>query len=180
MLRKIGILLLALCTQQASLAASPQDDPLLGHQLKRLHASEVVDLQARYAGRPLLFINTASHCGYTKQFKGLEALHQQYRERGLMVAGFPSNSFNQEAKEEAKTAEVCFKNFGVTFDMYASIPVKGETAHPLFRELARQGQEPKWNFYKYLIDRNGHVIAVFPNTTRPDDPKLIEAIEKLL
>lgn len=161
------------------LAAAP-NEALLGYQLKRLHSSEIVDLQARYTGKPLLFINTASHCGYTSQFRGLEALHQRFKGQGLMVAGFPSDSFRQEAKDEAKTADVCFKNFGVTFDMYAPIPVKGDNAHPLFKELARQSQAPKWNFFKYLIDRDGTVVAVFPSTTKPDAPELTMAIEKLL
>lgn len=174
-------LLIALFLLHTSLpVVATQNDALLGYQLKRLHSSEVIDLQQRYAGKPLLFINTASHCGFTPQFKGLEALHQQFKEKGLMVAGFSSDSFRQEAKDEAKAADVCFKNFGVTFDMYSTIPVKGQNAHPLFRELARQSQAPKWNFYKYLIDREGHVVAVFPSSTKPDAPELIEAIEQLL
>lgn len=181
MSRMIKTLLISLLFSHTSLYAAPAvNEALLGYQLKRLHSSEVVDLKERYAGKPLLFINTASHCGYTPQFKGLEALHQRYKEKGLVVAGFPSNSFAQEAKSEAKTADVCFKNFGVTFDMYAPIPVKGGSAHPLFKELARQSREPGWNFFKYLIDRNGNVVAVFPNTTKPNDPKLIRSIEGLL
>lgn len=161
-------------------AASTADNALLDHQMKRLHSNEVVSLQERYAGKPLLFINTASHCGYTPQFKGLEALHKKYGGRGLMVAGFPSNSFRQEAGDEAKTADVCYRDYGVTFDMYAPLPVKGADAHPLFQELARQSQAPRWNFFKYLIDRNGNVVASFANTTRPDSAQFIEAVEKLL
>ncbi len=181
MFRTIKLLLIGTLLLPASpFAASVEDDALLGYQMKRLHSSEVVDLQVPYRGRPLLFINTASHCGFTPQFEGLEALHQRYREQGLMVAGFPSDSFRQEADDEAETAEVCFRNFGVTFDMYTPIPVTGDAAHPLFKELARQSQAPRWNFYKYLIDRDGNVVAVFPNTTRPDDPALISAIEELL
>lgn len=158
----------------------PDRQALYGHHLPRLHASEVVDLQARYAGKPLLVVNTASHCGFTGQFAGLEALYQTYRERGLMMAGFPSNSFRQEAADEAKTANVCFVNYGVTFDMYRPIAVRGADAHPLFRELARQAGAPKWNFYKYLIDRDGRVVKVFPSTTAPDSPALRAAIEALL
>lgn len=153
---------------------------LLDHQLRRLHASEVVDLRERYAGQPLLIVNTASHCGYTRQFKGLEALYQRYRERGLKVLGFSSNDFDQEADEEAKAAKVCYENFGVSFDMYAPIHVRGEEAHPLFRELARQSDAPRWNFHKYVLDREGKVIASFPSRTEPDAPPLIAAIEAAL
>lgn len=156
------------------------DDPLLGHELRRLHSPELVKLE-RYAGQPLLIVNTASHCGFTRQFKGLEAVHRQYADKGLKVLGFSSDDFNQEARDEAKAAEVCFVNFGVTFDMFATIPVKGDGAHPLFRELARQsGQQPKWNFHKYVVDRNGKVVAVFPSSVEPDDRKLREAIERVL
>ncbi len=155
-------------------------DTLLGHQLRRLHASEVVDLHQRYAGQPLLIVNTASHCGYTKQFKGLEALHQRFRERGLKVLGFSSNDFDQEADEEAKAAQVCFVNFGVSFDMYAPIHVRGDAAHPLFRELARQAEAPRWNFHKYVLGRDGRVIASFPSRTEPDAAEVIAAIETAL
>jgi glutathione peroxidase len=128
-------------TSQMAVADS---NALLGHELRRLHSPEVVRLD-RYAGQPLLIVNTASHCGFTRQFKGLEAVHQQYADKGLKVLGFSSDDFNQEAKDEAKAAEVCFVNFGVTFDMFATIPVKGEGAHPLFRELARQSSTSTWS-----------------------------------
>lgn len=169
----------------AALAGTAQmavagDDALLGHELRRLHSPELVKLE-RYAGQPLLIVNTASHCGFTRQFKGLEAVHRQYADKGLKVLGFSSDDFNQEARDEAKAAEVCFVNFGVTFDMFATIPVKGDGAHPLFRELARQsGQQPKWNFHKYVVDRNGKVVAVFPSSVEPDDRQLREAIERVL
>jgi len=154
-------------------------DALLGHELRRLHSSEVVSL-ARYAGQPLLIVNTASHCGYTRQFQGLEAVHREYAPRGLKVLGFSSNDFNQEA-DEVEAAKVCFVNFGVSFDMFATIPVRGEGAHPLFRELARQsGQSPRWNFHKYVVDRSGRVVAAFPSRVEPDDPALREAIERVL
>jgi glutathione peroxidase len=155
-------------------------DELLGHELRRLHSSETVKLE-RYAGQPLLIVNTASHCGFTRQFEGLEAVHRKYADKGLKVLGFSSDDFNQEAKDEAKAAEVCFVNFGVTFDMFATIPVRGEGAHPLFRELARQsGQQPQWNFHKYVVDRNGKVVAVFPSAVEPDERQLREAIEGVL
>ena len=117
-------------TLAAALVAGPaQADPdaLLDHDLRRLHSSEVVNLKEQLGGSPLLLVNTASRCGFTGQFEGLEALHQRYAERGLKVAGFSSNDFNQEIDEEG-AAEVCFINFGVTFDMFAPIPVRGPEA----------------------------------------------------
>mgnify|MGYP001209335409 FL=1 len=153
---------------------------MFDHDLRRLHSDEVVRLASRYAGHPVLVVNTASHCGYTGQFKGLEALHQRYKDKGLKVAGFSSDDFKQEADDEAKAAEVCFLNYGVTFDMYAPIHVRGPQAHPLFRELARQSAEPRWNFHKYVIGRDGRVVAAFPSRVEPDAPELREAIEKAL
>lgn len=160
--------------------AEPNLDQLFDHELKRLHANEMVDLKNHFQGQPLLFVNTASHCGFTGQFEGLEALHQRYKDKGLMIAGFPSNSFRQEASDEEETARVCFFNFGVTFDMFSPIDVRGENAHPIFAELARQTRAPRWNFYKYLIDREGNVVEVFPSTTRPDSAQVRRAIERIL
>lgn len=162
-------------------ASEPNTDALYHHQLKRLHSAEVVDLRERFAGKPMLVINTASFCGFTGQFEGLEELHQRYKDQGLMVVGFPSDDFNQEAKNEEKSAEVCFVNFGVTFDMFSPIHVKGDNAHPIFREIARQSDTPpRWNFYKYVIDRDGKVTAAFSSMTSPDSDKLIKAIEAVL
>lgn len=170
--------LLAACAFLPALAAA-QGEALLDHEMRRLHSDEVVALE-RYTGQPLLIVNTASHCGYTKQFGALEALHKKYAERGLKVLGFSSNDFNQEADEE-KAAEVCFVNFGVSFDMFATIPVRGEAAHPLFKELARQsGQAPRWNFHKYVVDRQGRVVAAFPSAVTPDSAEVEEAIERVL
>jgi len=156
------------------------DQSLFDHQLRRLHSGETVDLAQRFAGQPVLLVNTASHCGFTSQFKELEAIHQRYKDRGLKVVGFSSNDFDQEAESEEKAAEVCFLNFGVSFDMFATIPVRGAGAHPLFRELARQAEEPRWNFHKYVIDRNGKGVASFPSRVRPDAQDVIRAIEKVL
>ena len=155
-------------------------DELLNHELRRLHANETVDLRSHFEGKPLLFVNTASHCGFTGQFEELEALYQRYKDRGLMIAGFPSNSFRQESSDEEETARVCFYNFGVTFDMFSPIEVRGDNAHPIFAELARQSSAPRWNFYKYLIDPEGNVVDVFPSTTRPDSARIRRAIERLL
>ncbi|WP_445005943.1 glutathione peroxidase [Halomonas mongoliensis] len=170
----------AVSTAASSGTASANGEAgLLDHELRRLHSSEVVDLQERLGGAPLLLVNTASRCGFTGQFEGLEALHQRYHTRGLRVAGFSSNDFNQEIDEEG-AAEVCFVNFGVTFDMFAPIAVRGPEAHPLFAELARQSEAPRWNFTKYLVNADGEVVAHFGSSVRPDSRQMRRAIEALL
>lgn len=152
----------------------------LDGDLRKLHSSDQVNLCTISDGKPLLVVNTASHCGYTPQFKGLEALHQKYRSRGLTVVGFASNDFRQEAKDEQKAADVCYVNYGVTFTMIAPTHVKGDKANPLFQELAKQTLTPTWNFNKYLMDPTGKVVRRFDSNTTPDDPVLEQAIESLL
>lgn len=177
--RLFAALLVATPIATAS-ADQPDTSALFDHEIRRLHSPEVVNLRERFAGQPLLVINTASHCGYTGQFGGLEALHQRYRDAGLKVVGFPSNDFNQESDDEAVTARVCFENFGVSFDMFTPVGVRGETAHPIFRELARQSEAPRWNFHKYVVDRDGRVVAHFPSRVGPASADLQRAIESVL
>jgi glutathione peroxidase len=111
----------------------------------------------------------------------LEALYHRYRDQGFVVLGFPSNDFAQEPGAEEEIQDFCRLNYGVQFPMYEKIPVAGAGAHPFYRLLAAQGGGyPEWNFYKYLLDRQGRVIARYPSRTRPDDPQLVAAIEKLL
>ncbi len=179
----LAVLSVALVAAAATLASpSPAfaADGLFDHQLRRLHSGETVDLARRFAGQPVLLVNTASHCGFTGQFRELEAVHQQYKDKGLKVVGFSSDDFKQEADSEAEAAEVCFVNYGVSFDMFAAIHVRGPKAHPLFRELARQSEEPRWNFHKYVIDRQGKVVAAFPSRIAPDAADVRKAIEKVL
>lgn len=173
----LALAVLALNVLPATAADCPA---LLDHEMRKLRSQETANLCERYAGKPLLVINTASYCGYTKQFKGLEALYQQYKGQGLAVAGFPSDDFNQEAGSEEKTASVCYVNYGVTFDMYAPIHVRGDNAHPLFRAIASQTEAPGWNFYKYVISRDGRVVAAFSSGTKPEDEALRAAIESVL
>ena len=152
----------------------------LDNELRRLHSAETVNLCDVAAGKPLLVVNTASRCGYTSQFKGLEALSQRYRDEGLVVVGFASDDFRQEANSEAEAATVCFKNFGVTFTMIAPTAVTGSQANPVFDEINRQSEPPRWNFTKYVINRDGTVTQSFPSRVRPDDPELVSAVESVL
>ena len=137
---------------------------------------------SRYAGQVVLVVNTASQCGFTPQYAALEALYQKYAENGFIILGFPCNQFgNQEPGDSETIAASCLINYGVNFPMYEKIHVTGTQAHPFYQRLAAQaGGYPEWNFYKYLLDRKGQVVARFPSQTRPDDPALIAAIEKLL
>lgn len=152
----------------------------LNHDFKKLHSSQNINLCNAFAGRPLLIVNTASHCGYTPQFKGLEALHKKYQARGLVVVGFPSDDFKQEAKDETETADICFVNYGVTFTMLAPSSVTGRAANPVFQELGRRPSEPSWNFNKYLVSADGKVIRHFDSRVKPESAELQQAIEQLL
>lgn len=162
-------------TMSVSVRAETGCPPVFQFQMKKLHSSQVLDLCAVTAGHPVLLVNTASHCGFSGQFAELEAIHEKYKDRGLVVIGVSSDSFNQEADDEAEAADVCFKNFGVTFTMLATVPVRGEQAHPLFKEVARQDVAPKWNFYKYLINREGRIVSSNSSLTLPSD-RDIEAL----
>lgn len=172
-----GALALLAAISQASAADCPA---WLNHDFARLRSSETVNLCKAFAGKPLLLVNTASHCGFTPQFKGLEALHEKYRDQGLVVVGFPSNDFNQEARTDKETAEVCYLNYGVKFTMLAPMAVKGDAANPVFRELARQTQEPQWNFNKYLVRADGTVVKYFDSKVTPESAQLNDAITTLL
>jgi glutathione peroxidase len=135
-----------------------------------------------YAGRVVLVVNTASRCGYTRQYDGLERLFERYRARGFVVLGFPSNDFGgQEPGSNRQIAEFCENTFGVKFPMFAKSVVAGSAANPLFAGLARQsGVAPAWNFHKYLLSRDGRLVAQYPSSTEPDDRRLAAAIEGLL
>jgi len=155
--------------------------PLLNHTFARLQ-DETPQPLCQFQGRVLLVVNTASYCGYTPQYEGLEKLHAQYAARGLTVLGFPSGDFgNQEKANNKEIAEFCFNTYGVKFPMFAKSSVAGASVSPFFAALAKStGQAPKWNFHKYLIDRNGKVVAAFSSDTAPLDKRLTSQIEQLL
>ncbi len=153
---------------------------LLNHTVPRLQDDKPQNL-CQYAGKVLLVVNTASYCGFTSQFEGLEALNAKYAARGLVVMGFPSGDFKQEADDAKKTAEVCFNTYGVKFPMFATGPVRGADAQPLFKQLAAAtGQQPSWNFNKYLVGRDGKPIAHYGSMTGPTSGSITSAIEKAL
>jgi glutathione peroxidase len=137
-----------------------------------------------YAGRPLLVVNTASRCGFTPQYAGLQALWAEHRARGLMVLGVPSNDFGgQEPGTAEEIGQFCAVNYGVDFPMAAKVSVRGAAAHPLFRWLGQQGgmlARPRWNFYKYLVGADGRLAAWFGSTTPPGSKRLRAAIDRAL
>jgi glutathione peroxidase len=135
----------------------------------------------QYAGKVLLVVNTASYCSFTPQYEGLEALYAKYKDRGLVVLGFPSNDFQQETDDNKKIADFCQNTYGVKFPMFGKTAVRGKDANPFYRELARTtGRAPMWNFHKYLVARDGHVVANYTSLTGPQDAALLKQIEQQL
>ena len=155
---------------------------LLDQAFRRLAGDEVVNLEAEYSGKVVLVVNTASKCGNTPQYEGLEALYQEYGDDGLVVLGFPSNDFmGQEPGTEEEIQDFCRLTYKVKFPMFEKVVVKGDDAHPFYKELAAEsGTYPTWNFHKYLIGRDGKLIAQFSPRTQPDDDKLLDSIKTAL
>ena len=153
---------------------------LLQHSFPRLQDEKPQSL-CQYSGKVLLVVNTASYCGFTGQYEGLEQLHARYRDKGLVVLGFPSNDFAQESGNNQQIAEFCSNTYGVKFPMFAKSSVTGAQASPFFRQLAdATGQKPRWNFYKYLIGRDGKPVASYSSMTSPDSKGLLREVERLL
>lgn len=180
-LRLMACLMALLFTSPPTYAAGPAGCPAtLQHTFARLQDEKPQSL-CQYAGQVALVVNTASFCGFTPQYQSLEALYGKYRGRGLVVLGFPSNDFSQEGGTNQQIADFCESTFGVQFPMFGKSSVKGRQANPLFRQLAAAtGIEPRWNFHKYLIARDGRVVASYPSEIDPGDPKLVREIEKQL
>ncbi|MBD9467895.1 glutathione peroxidase [Pseudoxanthomonas sp. PXM01] len=176
-LLKILVLMVLAGGSAAALAAG-----LLDVSYRPLAGKQAVNLKKAYAGQVLLIVNTASKCGYTPQYEGLESLHQRYAAQGFAVLGFPSNDFKgQEPGSEKEIQEFCTLTYGVKFPMFEKVVVTGDQATPLYKSLAQAtGTAPAWNFHKYLIGRDGRVVANFPSKTAPDDPAVVAAIEREL
>jgi glutathione peroxidase len=191
----VGLAVLALLLAQGAAAAGPTATAttpmtattpapcptILQHRFPRLQDEQPQDL-CQYAGQVVLVVNTASYCGFTQQYKGLEALYRRYRERGFVVLGFPSNDFGQqEPGSNQQIAEFCENTFGVQFPMFAKSSVRGAQANPLFKQLvARTGTSPKWNFYKYLISRDGQTVLAYNSLVAPESDSLLRDLERLL
>ncbi len=164
-------------------ACAQASESVLEHRYRPLAGREPVDLQATYGGQVLLVVNTASKCGLAPQFEALERLHARYGPQGFSVLGFPSGDFKeQEFEDEAQIQEFCTLTYGVRFPMFERVHVIGERATPLFRDLAAGsgGSVPQWNFHKYLVGRDGRVLADWGSRTDPEDPAIVDAIERAL
>jgi glutathione peroxidase len=149
--------------------------------VRPLGGQEPVRLCDQYAGKVVLVVNTASKCGYTPQFEGLETLYKTYKERGLVVLGFPSNDFRQELGSEQQIGDFCRLTYGVEFPMFAKTRVTKANADPMYRTLGElAGEYPSWNFHKYLLDRQGRLVGSYPTAMEPDDTRLLKKIEELL
>ena len=179
--RSVLVAAFALTTSITAPAAAQTCPPVLDHTFARLQDDAPQNL-CQFRGQVVLVVNTASYCGFTPQYEGLEKLYAQYAGRGFTILGFPSGDFgNQEKADNKEIAEFCFNTYGVKFPMFAKSSVVGRTANPFFVELAKAtSQPPKWNFHKYLIDRDGRVVAAFPSAVTPLDRRVTDRIEELL
>jgi glutathione peroxidase len=180
MIRHLLLTLALLAGTPAAQAACAPGSPLNTSAKRLLGPTE--QLCETYGGKVVLVVNTASQCGFTPQYEGLEKLWKTYKDRGLVVLGFPSDQFaGQELDSDEEIQKFCKLNFGVSFPMFTRSEVRGSGANPLFAALIQQTDEaPKWNFYKYLIGRDGRPIEVYSSRTKPQDPNLVKAIEAAL
>src|SRR5436853_6792342 len=174
------ILLMAMATMTSTLASGAPCGALLDHQVNDIVGK--AESLCQYAGKVVLVVNTASYCGYTPQYKGLEALHQRYKSRGLVVLGFPSNDFGeQEPGTEKEIADFCDRTYAVKFPMFSKTSVKEAGGAPVCDGLAQAtGERPKCNFHKYLIGRDGKTVASFPSKVEPESPEFVAKVEALL
>jgi glutathione peroxidase len=173
-----------LCFAPAAMAQAPASvacPAILQHQFNRLQDEAPQNL-CQYAGKAVLVVNTASYCGFTGQYEGLEKLYAQYRSKGLVVLGFPSNDFGrQEPGSAQQIADFCFNTYGVKFPMFSKSVVAGVQRNNLYAALYKAtGTVPGWNFHKYLIDRSGNVAASFASNVEPQDKAIVKAVEKAL
>lgn len=171
--------------QTAGPAGDTTPSSVLDFTMKNIDGKEVA--LSGYKGKVLLLVNVASKCGYTRQYKGLEELYQRYKDEGFAILGFPANNFmSQEPGTDAEIKNFCTSTYGVSFDMFSKISVKGEDQHPLYRYITSADTNPefageiKWNFQKYLVDRNGKIIGKYLSRTEPLSEELVQAVEAAL
>jgi glutathione peroxidase len=161
------------------LAAAMSCSPLLSHEVPNILGQS--ENLCEYAGKVVLVVNTASYCGYTPQYKGLQALHEKYKGRGLVILGFPSNDFGQqEPGSNQEIADFCDRTYAVKFNMFGKTSV-APGASPIFDDLAKAtGERPKWNLHKYLIARDGRSVTSFKSAVDPESPEFVAKVEQLL
>jgi len=176
-MRSLLALLLGVAVCAPAAAACPA---LLGYTFPNL--TDQPTPLCQFEGKVVLVVNTASQCGYTPQYQGLEALYRRYRDKGLVVLGFPANDFGgQEPGSNGDIAKFCEVNYGVSFPMFAKSGVSAGNANPFYASLAKKtGERPQWNFHKYLIDRSGERVLSFGSAVEPADRKLVGEIERML
>lgn len=179
--------LLAAAASVAPLAGAPEApiDATSPLDFEMARVDGTVEPLENYRGDVIMIVNTASECGLTPQYEQLQAVYERFSFDGFTVLGFPSNNFGgQEPLDNDGIAHFCTQEYGVTFPMFEKIDVKGDAAHPLYQYLAELpepiGGPPRWNFHKFLVDREGQVVARFSPSTKPNDPKVIAKIEELL
>ena len=151
----------------------------LNTEMRKLSSKETINFCERFAGKPMLIVNTASNCGYTPQFAGLESLHREFKDKGLVVVGFSSDDFFQEENDEADAATVCFEKYDVSFPVMATTSVRGRDANPVFKGLGEAQGYPRWNFNKYVVSGDGEVVAKFGSSVGPDSDKLRSLIDEV-
>ena len=155
--------------------------PSLDFDIKLLGENKSINLCEKFLGKVILVVNTASKCGFTPQYEGLEKLYQEKKDKGLVVLGFPSHDFYQEPATETEIKDFCKLTYDVKFPMFTKTNVRGKKAHPFFKLLADEtNSSPKWNFHKYLIGRDGTVVDSFSTVTGPGSNRIIKKIDELL
>ncbi len=182
-MKNILVLIIALLTPLFGVSQNPENKDFHDFTVKTIDGEDY-DL-SKLKGKKVLVVNTASECGFTPQYEGLQEIYEEYKDGNFVVIGFPANNFkNQEPGSDSEIKQFCKKNYGVTFPMMSKISVKGEDQHPLYQWLTNKkyngkiDSEVKWNFQKYLIDEEGELVDVFYSRTKPKDEKIISWIKK--
>jgi glutathione peroxidase len=174
-MKSIATLTLALLV---SISSAAPGAPMSLYELTANRLDGKPEPLADYKGKVVLVVNTASECGYTPQYKGLEALYEEYKDKGVVVLGFPSNDFGgQEPGTATQIAQFCERKYAVKFPMFEKVKTSGAGKSPIYAFLTAKNGEPKWNFHKYLVGKDGQVIAAFPSSVTPESAELRKAID---